>query len=57
MKNKNRVITESEKELIEYLASKGTSDGVISKQTGISVAAVGNISTKYWKRKMEEKNG
>ena len=43
-------------QLLEKLAQKGITDAEIAKTMGLNPHAVGQRTTKYWKRKMEEKN-
>ncbi|WNH10065.1 hypothetical protein [Thalassobellus suaedae] len=49
-------MTTDQKELIEKLASKGIPDGDIAESLGLTTGAVGNITTKYWVKKMDEKD-
>ena len=39
----------------EEMASKGISDGIIAKKTGIGRYTVAQLTTAYWNKKMEQK--
>lgn len=51
-----RFVSEKTILLIEGYASKGESDVDISKKLGLSYSAVSKYTTRYWNRKMKEKN-
>lgn len=40
---------------VREMAEKGVSDGIIAKKTGVHLAAVSQLSTDYWKEKMDSK--
>lgn len=54
---KKEILTPELKSKIEELGSKGVPDNEIARQLNLKVGMANSVTTKYWERKMEEKNG
>lgn len=51
-----RIYTPEQEKQIQKMAAVGMSDGLISKEIGISIHTVQILTTKYWNDKMKNKD-